>query len=107
MYLVLGVLLCFQSPSFAAQDESLGSIRDAWSGKLFPDQAFRTFSSFDKLFPTRVIKAGDHVKPIPKSDKAFPAISFKSKDKQYDMVDFVTLNQVVALIILKDGKDGV
>ncbi|MCL2122708.1 MAG: beta-lactamase family protein [Desulfovibrionaceae bacterium] len=102
--LVFVSLICLQAPSFAAQDQSIGSMRDTWSGKLFPDKAVRTHSSFDKLFPTRMIKASGKVKPIPKSDKPLQDIFFKSGDKPWDMVDYVTANQIVALIILKDGK---
>jgi len=102
--LALGALCFLQTPSFAAQKEDIGAVRDIYNGTLFPDKAVRTYSNWDKLFPTRVIKAGGKVQPLPKSDKALPAVTFMSAGKKYDLVDYFVLNQVVAMIILKDGK---
>lgn len=101
---VLVALLCLQAPSFAAQDKDIGTVRDIYNGALFPDKAVRTYSNWGKLFPTRVIKAGGKVQPLPKSDKQLSTLTFTSAGKKYDLVDYVALNQVVAMIVLKDGK---
>jgi len=82
----------------------IGSARDIYDGALFPDKAVRTYSNTDKIFPTRVIKAGERPYPLPMSDKPLKALSFSSGGKTYDLPDYVALNRVVGLLILKDGK---
>ncbi len=84
----------------------IGSARDIYDGALFPDKAVRTFSNTDKLFPTRTIKAGNKPYPLPMSDNPLPikGLSISSGEKKYDLFDYMTLNRVVGLLILKDGK---
>ena len=36
----------------------IGSAREIYDGALFPDKAVRTYSSTEKIFPTRTIKGG-------------------------------------------------
>lgn len=90
------------APSIAALD--IGTARDIYDGALYPDKAVRTFSHTDRIFPTRTIKAGAPVAPMPVSDKPLTALSFTSTGKTYDLPDYVALNRVVGLLILKDGK---
>ncbi len=82
----------------------IGSARDIYDGALFPDKAVRTSSNTDKIFPTRAIKAGEKPYPLPMSDNPIKALSFSSGGKTYDLPDYVALNRVVGLLILKDGK---
>lgn len=82
----------------------IGSARDIWDGALFPDKAVRTYSNTDKIFPTRTIKAGKKPYPLPVSDNPIKALRFPSSGKTYDLPDYVALNRVVGLLILKNGK---
>ena len=49
----------------AEVEPDIGSVRDIFDGALFPDKAVRTFSSTEKIFPTRTIKAGEKSYPLP------------------------------------------
>ena len=82
----------------------IGTARDIWDGSLYPDKAVRTYSNTDKIFPTRTIKAGGMPYPLPVSDNVIKALTFKSAGKTYDLPDYVALNRMVGLLILKDGK---
>lgn len=82
----------------------IGTARDIWDGSLYPDKAVRTYMNTDKIFPTRLIKAGKRPYPLPLSDKPLTALSFPSGGKTYDLPDYVALNRVVGLLLLKDGK---
>lgn len=82
----------------------IGSARDIYDGALFPDKAVRTYSNTDKIFPTRIIKAGGKPYPMPVSDTQIKALSFTSAGKTYDIPDYVALNRMVGLLVLKDGK---
>lgn len=82
----------------------IGSAGDIWDGSLFPDKAVRTYSNTDKIFPTRTIKAGKKTYPLHVSDDPIKALRFPSSGKTYDLPDYVALNRVVGLLILKNGK---
>ena len=82
----------------------VGTARDIYDGSLFPDKAVRTYSNTDKIFPTRTIKARGDPSPLPVSDNPIKALSFSSEGKTYDLPDYVALNRMVGLLILKDGK---
>ena len=93
-----------KAPVADATNIDIGSARDIYNGALFPDKAVRTYSNTDKIFPTRAIKASGKPSPLPVSDKPLTAVSFTSGGKTYDLPDYVALNRVVGLLILKDGK---
>jgi CubicO group peptidase (beta-lactamase class C family) len=89
-----------QTPS----PEPIGSVRDLYDGKLRPDIQVNTFRHIDRLFPTRTVSRGTSVYPIPKSSTPFTDTAFVSRGKSYDLVDYLSLNRVGGLLILKDGK---
>ena len=82
----------------------IGSARDIFDGVLFPDKAVRAYRSTEKIFPTRTVKAGEKPYPLTASDHPIQALSFPSGGKTYDLPDYVALNRMVGLLILKDGK---
>ena len=82
----------------------IGGARDIYDGTLFPDKAVRTYSNTDLIFPTRKVSAGSHPAPLAVSDKPLGPVTFKSQGKTYDLPDYVALNRMVGLLVLKDGK---
>lgn len=82
----------------------IGSARDIYDGSLFPDKAVRTYSNTDKLFPTRTIKAGGNPCPLPLCNHPIETLTFNSGGKNYDLPDYVALNRMVGLLVLKKGK---
>ncbi len=86
------------------QLEEIGTVRQIYDGTLYPDIQVRTFRNIDRLFPTRIVSRGTHVYPLPKSQAPLKGVEFTSAGKQYDMYDYMSLNRVSGLLILKDGK---
>ena len=84
--------------------EEIGTVRQIYDGTLFPDIQVRTFRNIDRLFPTRTVKHGSHVFPLPKSGSPLTGLEFVSAGKRYDLYDYVSLNRVSGLLVLKDGK---
>ena len=82
----------------------IGGARDIYDGALFPDKAVRTYSNTDLIFPTRKVSAGNNPAPLAMSDKPLGSVTFKSQGKTYDLPDYVALNRMVGLLVLKDGK---
>lgn len=85
-------------------DEPIGNVRQVYDGTLFPGVRVNTFRNIDRLFPVRTVARGDHVHPIPESESPLEDFEFESDGKRYDLYDYVTLNDVTGLLIIKDGK---
>jgi CubicO group peptidase (beta-lactamase class C family) len=88
----------------AQQLEEIGTVRQIYDGTLYPDIQVRTFRNIDRLFPTRTVFHGTHVFPLPKSDSPLKGLEFTSAGKKYDLFDYMSLNRVSGLLILKDGR---
>jgi CubicO group peptidase (beta-lactamase class C family) len=91
-------------PQSAKLLEEIGTVRQIYDGALYPDIQAQTFRNIDRLFPTRMIKRGTHVHPLPKSDASLKSVEFASAGKKYDIYDYLSLNRVSGLLVLKSGK---
>jgi CubicO group peptidase (beta-lactamase class C family) len=85
-------------------NEPIGNVEQIYDGALTPDLAVNTFRNIDRLFPTRTIKAGGKPAELPKSEKELGKVIAEIKGEKYDLYDYLALNQVSGLIVLKDGK---
>jgi len=84
--------------------EKIGTVQQVYDGSLFPDVQVNTFRNIERLFSTRVVSRGTTVHPLPASDKQLKNFRFSSNGKDYDLYDYVSLNRVSGLLVLKDGK---
>jgi len=84
--------------------EEIGTVRQMYDGALYPDIQVRTFRNIDRLFPTRTVNRGASVYPLPKSDSPLKAVQFTSAGKKYDLFDYLSLNRVSGLLVLKNGR---
>jgi len=84
--------------------ETIGTVEQIYDGALLPDLAVSTYRNIDRLFPTRTIKAGNHPLPLPDAEKRLENFSFKQGDQYYDLYDFVALDSITAMLVIKDGK---
>lgn len=107
---VLGVLpicLLLSNGAIGAEyrhaEEPIGDVEDVYSGHLTPDMAVNTFRNIDRLFPSRTIAAGESPRPLPTSDASLEGLSVESDDKTYDLYDYLALNSVAGLLVMKDG----
>ncbi len=107
--LMTAIALLLVPPSFAADPyrhakEPIGTVREIYDGTLFPDVQVNTFRNIDRLFPTRTVKHGTKVTPLPASDKQLQNFRFEADGNVYDLYDFLSLNRVSGMIVLKDDK---
>ncbi|WP_242621487.1 serine hydrolase domain-containing protein [Pigmentiphaga kullae] len=84
--------------------EPIGTVRQMYDGTLTPDLAVNTFRNIDRLFPTRSIAPAATPRPLPKAAKQLPAIKFTAGGKNYDIYDYLALNRVSGLLVLKNGE---
>jgi hypothetical protein len=91
-------------PQSVTAVEEIGTVRQMYDGALYPDIQVRTFRHIDRLFPTRTVKRGTHVYPLLKSDTPLRSVEFTAVGKKYDMYDYMSVNRVSGLLVLKNGK---
>ncbi|WP_282397345.1 serine hydrolase domain-containing protein [Pseudomonas sp. PS01298] len=93
-----------RSPPYPHAQEPIGDVQTMYDGKLSADAAVSTFRNIDRLFPVRTIKAGGHPFPLPHSSRALGPVAFDYEGKRYSLDDYVTLNRVTGLLVIKDGQ---
>ena len=84
--------------------ETIGTVEQIYEGAMLPDLAVSTYRNIDRLFPTRTVQAGGHVRVLPKADRQLENVRFTYLGKQYDLFDYVAADGVTAMLVLKDGK---
>jgi CubicO group peptidase (beta-lactamase class C family) len=100
----LGILLAGYAARAAPQEEAIGSVQNIFNGTLRPDIEVSTFRHIDRLFPSRTVSHGASVYPLPLSSKPLMNVDFVSKGRKYDVFDYLSLNRVSGLLVIKDGK---
>ncbi|ASJ75715.1 serine hydrolase domain-containing protein [Granulosicoccus antarcticus] len=84
--------------------EAIGGVEDVYDGHLTPDMAVSTFRNIDRLFPTRIIVKGKS-RHMPEALVDLPGrVRLNEEKESYDLYDFLALDNVTGLIVLKDGK---
>ncbi|RFC62319.1 class C beta-lactamase-related serine hydrolase [Fulvimarina endophytica] len=104
MISVLPTGLSAQENGYPHADEPIGTVEEMYGGKLLPDEAVSTFRNIDRLFPVRTIEAGGEVHSLPNAPQDLESLTFVSGEKTYDLYDFLALDNITALLVLKDGK---
>lgn len=89
--------------TYRHSDEPIGSVREVYDGKLYPDIQTNTFRNIDRLFPTRTVARGKTARPLPYSDTPLTGFSYTADGKTYDLYDVLSLNRVSGIVIIKDG----
>jgi len=93
-----------QEPGYRHADEPIGTVREVYDGKLFPDVQVNTFRNIDRLFPVRRVSRGAVVLPLPPSSQPLRDFEYTANGNTYDLFDVVSLNRVSGLLIIHDGE---
>lgn len=100
-----GLVLLFASAiAFAQPEEAIGSLQSVFDGTLRPDVQVNTFRHIDRLFPSRIVPHGASVYPLPPAQQRLTNVHFISASRKFDLFDYLSLNRVSGLLVLKDGK---
>ncbi|MDR6429669.1 CubicO group peptidase (beta-lactamase class C family) [Variovorax paradoxus] len=84
--------------------EPIGTVRQIYDGALSPDLAVNTYRNIDRLFPTRTIEPGATSSALPSAASRLTQVSFMVGAATYSLAEFMSVNRVAGLLILKDGK---
>lgn len=86
------------------RSNAIGTVQQVYDGRLTPDIQANTFRNIDRLFPTRTVNRGGAATPLETAAKPLTDVKFQSNGKTVDLFDYLSLNRVAGLLILKDGK---
>ena len=93
-----------EEPVYRHASEQIGTVRQIYDGKLYPDIQVNTFRNIDRLFPTRTVARGDTVSRLPVSSRPLQDFSYTVDDSTYDLYDVLSLNRVGGMIIIHNGE---
>ena len=85
-------------------DDAIGTVRQVYDGRLYPDIQVNTFRNIDRLFPTRNVARGADVRRLPQGEPALDDFRFELDGREYDLYDVLSLNRVSGLLVLQHGK---
>jgi hypothetical protein len=66
--------------------------------------AVNTFRNIDRLFPTRTVPRAPTPMPLPPAATPLRSVSFSDRGTRYELEDYLDLNRVAGLLVLKDGR---
>jgi CubicO group peptidase (beta-lactamase class C family) len=101
--LVCATGLCGLFATTTTAQEMAGP-RQVYDGAMRPDVEVKTFSNSDRLFPVRVVKRGTMVRNLPAAKTQLQNVQFEIGGKHYDLFDYLALNRVAGLLVLKNGE---
>lgn len=85
-------------------EEEIGTVEQIYDGDLVPDLAVSTFRNIDRLFPTRTVPASDNPSALEPAAQSLGPVTATAGDDSYDLDDFLAVDSVTGMIVLKDGK---
>jgi CubicO group peptidase (beta-lactamase class C family) len=91
------------SAAYPHASEAIGTVRQMYDGALTPELAIHTFRNIDRLFPTRAVAHGARPKPLPQSATPLESVHFHDAGTSYDLEQYLDLNRVAGLLVLKNG----
>lgn len=96
-------LACIATLFHAESNKQPVSVRAVYDGTLSPDVEVETFRHIDRLFPSRVVPHGPSTHPLLRSNYPLPRLSFSSGGRTYSLAEYMLLNRVTGVLVLKDG----
>jgi len=98
------IALLLLSGAAASSVQEIAPPGQVFDGAMMPDLEVRTFARSDELFPVRVVEKGSAARKLPLAKTPLKTVNFEAGGKHYDLFDYVALNRVAGLLILKNGE---
>jgi CubicO group peptidase (beta-lactamase class C family) len=74
-----------------------------FDGTLLPDELVATMSADQGWFPARVVRRGGEVRPLQHAPFGLPPLAIQDHGRSFDLRDYLSVNRVAGLLVLKDG----
>jgi CubicO group peptidase (beta-lactamase class C family) len=90
--------------SYPHAKETIGNVRQIYDGVLSPELAVNTFRNIDRLFPSALVRKSKQPYALPLDSKPLTPFSFMDRGRRIELEQYLELNRVAGLLILKEGK---
>ncbi len=100
---LLAATLALLALAFAGE-ERIGSVNDLYDGNLPLTVEVNTFRHMDRVFPSATVHHGGKTAPLPRAARQIDDVTFQSAGQQLRLADYIRLNRVAGLLVLKDGQ---
>jgi len=87
----------------AGNQSPITDVRQVYGGAMRPDAEVEAFQHADRLLPARPVRRGTAVRTLPPSPRRLDNVVFTVGTQRYDLFDYLALNRVAGLLVLKDG----
>ena len=84
--------------------DPIGTVRQLYDGKLYPDILVNTSRNIDRLFPTRTVARGKAVSDLPLSKQPLQDFTYSVDGQTYDLYDVLAMNRVSGMLIIQNGE---
>ena len=75
-----------------------------FAGDTTPENQAATLRNQDQVWPVRVIRRGDTVRPLPPHGRSLADLTFEAGDIRLSLGDYMTRRRTAGLLILKHGE---
>lgn len=82
----------------------LATLPQLYDGAMLPGVEVATFSHTERLLPFRRVPRAGPVHALPKRAAPFPALLLEIEGRRIDLFDYLSINRVAGLLVLKDGE---
>jgi len=104
MHAFASTLVLSAASLVSAAAQEMAGVPQVYDGTMRPDVEVKTFEHSDELFPTRVVERGSRTRKLPKAKSPLKNVYFEAGGKHYDLFDYLALNRVAGLLIMKNGE---
>jgi CubicO group peptidase (beta-lactamase class C family) len=87
-----------------ASSQTPADIRKVLDGKMLPGEEIAIFERSDALYPSSMVRRGGAIRPLQPAGRQLKNVNFQIGNKEYDLFDYLAVNRIAGLLILKDGK---
>lgn len=78
-------------------------IRRYYDGTLRPDEMVAAMSQEVGWFPSRRVRRGEAVSPLPDAGRRLPPLEIRDHGRTFDLYDYLSVNRVAGLMVMQDG----
>lgn len=93
-----------RSEASALPAETLRSLRDTHILFWTPEQQAIGYRNIRHLFPTRTIRRGERVYPLPDAEQGLDGFGYEFEGERLDVGDYMERMRTAGLIVVKDGE---
>jgi len=102
--LLLGFVIVSSVWTYPVRAINIAGLQQMYDGAVSPDVSVATLSHSDRLLPSCPVHRGGTVQSLARSSKRFPSLHFSDHGYAFDLYDYLAINRVAGLLILKDGQ---